>query len=272
MSNAVTHSGTKEDRRKAPVVLIPRRHGLFPKEKDGALGENSFLIKAPLNFHGSLQHFISLTSERRWHLIPTCTYMYLGDHPLWISRALSVRLCCTPLRCYSMTLYRRSIRIVGATLVVYALLVATHLGEFWPFSIYPMFSQAGNPWTRAVVRTVPDDAEAVAWKAVPFSDLPGNPYPVAPKGINQNDVANYVSKTSAWTEQRVRGFRSLFESSYDFEKPLLVMKVRGALTGDSVSIQATPVMLLEGDTTRFSPSVPLAPSLEDATAQATPRP
>ena len=25
------------------------------------------------------------------------------------------------------------------------LLVSTHLGEFWPFSIYPMFSRGGHP-------------------------------------------------------------------------------------------------------------------------------
>jgi hypothetical protein len=168
-----------------------------------------------------------------------------------------------------MNLYHRSIRIVGATLLVYAVLVATHLGEFWPFSIYPMFSQAGNPWTRAVVRTVPDDPEAISWDAVPLSDLPGDPYPVLPKGINQNDVANYVSKTSAWTKQRVRGFRSLFEDNYDFARPLLVMKVRGELVGDSVSIRATPVLLMETDTTRFNPSTPLSPALDDATAQAT---
>lgn len=37
-------------------------------------------------------------------------------------------------------------------LVVYGLLVAIHLGEFWPFSIYPMFSQTGNPWTGAAER------------------------------------------------------------------------------------------------------------------------
>ena len=155
----------------------------------------------------------------------------------------------------AVTPYRRSIRIVGATLLVYALLVATHLGEFWPFSIYPMFSQAGNPWTRAVVRTVPADPDAHTWDAVPFSELPGDPFPVVPRGISQNDVSNYVSKTDTWTEKRLRGFRSLFGSDYDFSKPLLVLKVRGALESDSVSITATPVMRLENDTTLFNPSL-----------------
>ena len=154
-----------------------------------------------------------------------------------------------------VTPYHKSVRVVGATLLVYALLVATHLGEFWPFSIYPMFSQAGNPWTRAVVRTVPATPDAHTWDAVPFADLPGQPFPVVPKGISQNDVSNYVSKTDTWTEQRIRGFRSLFGNDYDFSKPLLIMKVRGALKNDAVSITATPVMRLEKDTTLFSPSL-----------------
>jgi hypothetical protein len=158
--------------------------------------------------------------------------------------------------------YRKSIRIVGATLLVYAVLVATHLGEFWPFSIYPMFSQAGNPWTRVVVREVPDDAQKIAWTSTSLDALPGRAFPVVEHGISQNDVANYVTKTDEWTEQRTRGFRSLFAQNHDFEQPLLVFKVRGALVSDSVSIDATPVLLMEQDTTRFSPSLQLAASPE----------
>jgi hypothetical protein len=160
-----------------------------------------------------------------------------------------------------MSLHRTSIRIVGGTLLVYALLVATHLGEFWPFSIYPMFSQAGNPWTRAIVREVPEPPEATSWNEIRFQDLPGQPFPMVPQGISQNDVSNYVSKTSAWTPERLRGLRSLFEGSYNFDKPLMVYKVRGALQGDSVDITAIPVMRMEKDTTRFAPSAPLSPSL-----------
>lgn len=154
-----------------------------------------------------------------------------------------------------MPKYKRAIQIVGTVLAVYALLVATHLGEFWPFSIYPMFSQAGNPWTRAIVRIVPEDVEDPSWEAVRLSELPGTPFAVGLHGLNQNDIANYVSKTEIWTPQRRRGFRSLFTSTYDFDKPLLVLKVRGTLSGDSVSVRATPVLRLERDTTRLHPSL-----------------
>jgi hypothetical protein len=151
---------------------------------------------------------------------------------------------------------RRALRIVGGVLVVYALLVATHLGEFWPFSIYPMFSQAGNPWTRAVVRELPSqtDPDTLSWEAVSLQELPGAPYPVAPKGINQNDVANYVSKTDRWTDERVQGLRSLFTKGRTLSSPLLVLRVRGKLEADTVAVTATPVLLFEPDTTRLHPS------------------
>lgn len=165
--------------------------------------------------------------------------------------------------------YKNAIKVIGIVLAVYAVLVATHRGEFWPFSIYPMFSQAGNPWTRAVVRTVPERSEAHSWNAVPFSDLPGEPYPVTPRGLNQNDIANYVSKTDTWTTQRLRGFRSLFEENYDFSEALLVMKVRGELEDNAVSIEATPVMRLHRDTTFFNPSLPSTPEASSALSAVT---
>ncbi|WP_263820788.1 hypothetical protein [Salinibacter sp.] len=151
---------------------------------------------------------------------------------------------------------KRALQIVGGVLVVYALLVATHLGEFWPFSIYPMFSQAGNPWTRAMVREMPSqtDPDTLSWDAVSLQSLPGASYPLAPKGINQNDVANYVSKTDRWTNERVQGLRSLFTKGRVLSSPLLVYRVQGTLVADTVAVTATPVLLFEPDTTRLHPS------------------
>lgn len=149
-----------------------------------------------------------------------------------------------------------ALRLIGIVLTAYALLVATHKGEFWPFSIYPMFSQAGNPWTRAVVREMPPDTKAASldWSAVPFREVPGEPYPLSPKNINQNDVANYVSKTDTWTADRVHGLRSLFTKNRSLSAPLYVFRVRGELTGDSVAVAATPVMLIAPDSTYLNPS------------------
>jgi len=150
----------------------------------------------------------------------------------------------------------KALRVIGLVLTVYALLVASHKGEFWPFSIYPMFSQAGNPWTRTVVREVPADTEAEAfdWSAVPLQEVAGEPYPLAPRNINQNDVANYVSKTDEWTSDRIQGLRSLFTKNRTLSAPLFVYRVRGVLADDSVTVTATPVMLLSPDTTQLNPS------------------
>lgn len=163
---------------------------------------------------------------------------------------------------------RKALRIIGIVLAVYALLVATHKGEFWPFSIYPMFSQAGNPWTRAVVREVPPEttAESIDWSTVPFENVAGEPYPLAPKNINQNDVANYVSKTDDWTPGRVQGLRSLFTKNRTLTAPLLVYRVRGVLADDTVSVSATPVMLFAPDTTHLNPS-PAARTLGSTVAE-----
>lgn len=153
-----------------------------------------------------------------------------------------------------MNSYTKALRVIGAVLVVYALLVATHRGEFWPFSIYPMFSQAGNPWTRSVVRTMPD-GETPSWEATSLQNLPGAPFPLQERGINQNDVANYVSKTEEWTPQRVQGLRNVFAPTHDFSPPLLVMQVRGELVDDSVAVTATPLILYSADSTRLHPSI-----------------
>ena len=166
-----------------------------------------------------------------------------------------------------MPFRRRALRIILGTLLVYALLVATHLGEFWPFSIYPMFSQAGNPWTRAVVREMPPDTEAVPWDTLAFADLPGAPHPLVPQGINQNDVANYVSKTKTWTPRRQQGLRNLFAKSRQLDQPLLVLKVGSALVGDSVAIQAMPVMFITPDSLALHPDLQ-PPAL--ASSEATP--
>lgn len=149
----------------------------------------------------------------------------------------------------------RALSALLGTLLVYALLVATHEGEFWPFSIYPMFSQAGHPWSRAVVRDM-SDAEAVAWDTVTARDgLPGAPFPLAEHGIDPIDLANFVSKTQTWNTARVHGLRTMF---YDqaAERDLLVMRVNGRLAGlDSVAVEFVPYVLVRADTAALRPDL-----------------
>jgi len=152
-------------------------------------------------------------------------------------------------------LYSRARSILLATLLVYGLLVATHEGEFWPFSIYPMFSQAGNPWSRAVVREVPD-AAAVPWTTVSsFEALPGTPFPLAEYGIDPIDLANFVSKTETWDVDRLDGLRTMFYDRVD-QQDLLVVRVNGRLAGqDTVALEYVPYVLMRTDTTALNPSL-----------------
>lgn len=149
----------------------------------------------------------------------------------------------------------RALSTLLGTLLVYALLVATHEGEFWPFSIYPMFSQAGHPWSRAIVRDV-SGTEAVPWDTVAArSDLPGVPFPLAEHGIDPIDLSNFVSKTQTWNADRVNGLRTMFYDHAD-ERDLLVMRVNGRLVGsDSVAVEFVPYVLIRADTSALHPAL-----------------
>lgn len=154
---------------------------------------------------------------------------------------------------------RRAGRLLVGTLVVYALLVATHEGEFWPFSIYPMFSQAGNPWSRAVVRDVSEDTAALSWDTAARDELPGAPFPLRPNDIDNIDLANFVSKTDAWSPRRVNGLRSLFADHLP-DHDLLVMRVNGRMeAGDSVVVDYVPYVYMSADSTALRPALPTAP-------------
>lgn len=156
-----------------------------------------------------------------------------------------------------MNSYRTSARILASTLLVYALLVSTHLGEFWPFSIYPMFSKAGQPWTRVVVRTLSaEEARELSWEPTAMDRLPGDAFPLVPHGISQNDVANYVSKTTTWTSERIEGFLSLFRRHRADER-LLVVRVQGRLAAgrDAVEVVATPYLFMHADSIQLNPAV-----------------
>jgi hypothetical protein len=155
-----------------------------------------------------------------------------------------------------MSRYKRSVTALVAAFLVYGVLTATHLGEFWPFSIYPMFSQGGNPWSRAVVRDVTQSPDDMAWQIYAREDLPGAPFAVLPNGIDPIDLANFVSKTDRWDDARVAGLRRMFYDQID-ERRLLVMRVNGRIDGgDSVRVEFVPYALIGPDTTALNPSLP----------------
>jgi len=146
-------------------------------------------------------------------------------------------------------IYRKSIRIIFGTLIIYALLVSTHLGEFWPFSIYPMFSQAGNPWKRAIVRDVTAENHKNLWQATNQQNLVGQTVPLNELNINTNDIANLLSKTKVWNDRKVKGVRKLFSDELN-SKQLLLLQAQGSLVkDDSVQVRFVPFIYLSKDTT-----------------------
>ena len=147
-------------------------------------------------------------------------------------------------------------RTIGAVvLVVYAGTVATNLGEFWPFSIYPMFSQGGNDWSRSLVREFPE-GDSISWEATGLKDLPGAPFSVKAMGVDPIDLANFVSKTTTWDSVRVAALRNQFFGSDTPSYQIVVYRVRGELTDDhEVLVAATPYVLLSPSGDRVNPEV-----------------
>lgn len=149
---------------------------------------------------------------------------------------------------------KKSIRILLILLLIHGGLVATHLGEFWPFSIFPMFSQAGNPWTRALARDVSAET-STEWDQKPIAQLPGATFAFDEVGINTNDVANYLQKAGQWDEQKIQGIRTLFGSEVN-RRNIMLYRVQGKLThNDSVSVLAQPFLYMTSDTTILNPDI-----------------
>ncbi|MEM6788169.1 MAG: hypothetical protein AAF928_10440 [Myxococcota bacterium] len=145
--------------------------------------------------------------------------------------------------------YLRAGRMLLAVLAVWVLLVATHRGEFWPMSIYPMFSGAGKPWVRSLVRDVTDVPNRPGlWDVgARVDDLPGKPYPLARPGRPpQNDLSGFLKLTETWDDQAQGALAGLFATA-EPERRLLVYRVDGRKNeqGD-VIIAFRPLALIHG--------------------------
>lgn len=155
-----------------------------------------------------------------------------------------------------MSPYPRARRVLVGAFIAYGLLVATNLGEFWPFSIYPMFSQGGNSWSRSAVRDV-TDVDSLTWESHEAAELPGEPYPLLDHGIDPIDLSNFLSKSNRWDERRVGGLRTMFAANSLDDRRLLVMRVNGRITPeDSVTVEFVPYAILSTESTSLHPALP----------------
>lgn len=155
-----------------------------------------------------------------------------------------------------MESYTKYKKIIFGVLIVNFLLVATHEGEFWPFSIFPMFSQAGNPWDRAIVERIEDPNMQTLWEPRPLDDVRNRVVGLEDYGIDTIDYSNFVSKTTDWNDRRIRALRDMLDIEDVKQEYWMVTKVSGYLTeDDSVVVETTPMFLLSADTTLSNPSL-----------------
>lgn len=147
------------------------------------------------------------------------------------------------------TFQKKSVRTLLILLAAFALLVAPHEGEFWPFSIYPMFSKAGKPWSRAVVRDVTNVPDSLRWQVTDLDNLNGSPVALREYGVDAIDFANFVSKTKEWDLERRLALQTMFGKEQLGDREFMVLKVTGQLEGDdSVTTKAYPMMLVSAKT------------------------
>ncbi len=135
-------------------------------------------------------------------------------------------------------------------MMVFTLAVASHEGEFWPFSIYPMFSQAGNPWNRALlVRLDNEEITEFDWKTVPADSLPGNVVALADIGADNIDYANFVGKTKEWTPERVSALRTFLGMTIATDEAYVAYRIYGSRNeSGEVQLLSYPVaMFMSGE-------------------------
>ncbi len=139
-------------------------------------------------------------------------------------------------------------KIIGVIFLVFVFTVATHDGEFWPFSIFPMFSKAGNPWTRAMVLDVTNLENEELWKIHSLNERSAAAISLRKQGVDQIDFSNFVSKTNHWSETRTNALLTMFDNEVPQERQWMIAKVRGELDQeDLITVQIHPLFLLSND-------------------------
>lgn len=145
------------------------------------------------------------------------------------------------------------------------ILVGFHLGEFWPFSIFPMFSKAGQPWSRAMIVEVPQSdfvspESGFNWDPVDIDIFTLQAVSLSDKGIDKIDFSNYVGKTVEWTPEVVAGVGKMIPDRPEPNNVWLVLNVRGSMLDGNVTVYGNPVVALTSDSVFASP---LLTSLEE---------
>ena len=141
------------------------------------------------------------------------------------------------------TRFRRlALSIAGIVTV----LLASHAGEFWPFSILPMFSGAGRPWMRVLVR----DVSAESGPITTAMARAGTPFPLASIDLSQNDLAKLVLGFGDTLDPEEASLLSTMFATPRRERRLLLVRVTGSLEGGKVSLHNAPFAVLDKEGVR----------------------
>lgn len=148
--------------------------------------------------------------------------------------------------------FRRVGRTLGIVLGLYATLMATHAGEFWPMSVFPMFSQAGRPWARVIVREL-NATEPLSWDTLQTpTALPGRPFPLNETDLDPVDLADFVMRTDLWEAPRRQALQRLFGAALE-GRHLLIVQVRSFPSSNGIQLYYIPLPVLTTDTIQVHP-------------------
>lgn len=152
---------------------------------------------------------------------------------------------------------KKALQILLYLFISWAVLVATHLGEFWPYSIYPMFSQAGKQWTRALIVESEKDPDSLEfWDTTGRDGLTGRVVSTKSIGVDTIDYSNFVVKTKNWTPERVHALRYMLGEHHFAESTFVIYKVSGYLDEEGkVQVQYLPFLAFTNDTTYQNPNL-----------------
>ncbi|ACY49615.1 HTTM domain-containing protein [Rhodothermus marinus] len=215
------------------------------------LGLAFYFFGSPLRRLDALATFSSDLSLTELLANITAALVVLG---LALSRARHLLRRPLPLTPPAAGAYRRARRALAVVLVLYAALVGTHAGEFWPMSVFPMFSRAGQPWTRAVVRAL-EATEPVRWDTLQApATLPGRPFPLNTTALDPVDLINFVTHPEPWDARRRQTLQQLFGPELEGRR-LLVLQVQGAPSAEGVQLRYVPILVLTADTVQVHPAL-----------------
>jgi len=96
------------------------------------------------------------------------------------------------------------------TLFLYAALLSTHAGEFWPFSTYQMFSQGGKGWEKPVLVEM-DESSCRAASFSHLSQLEPHTISLADYNIDHRDFSDYISFRKCWEQEDLQGLQRLIK-------------------------------------------------------------